>query len=356
MVTNMQKCKQLLEIIADFYRQNGRMLPWREDISPYKVWLSEIMLQQTRVEAVIPYFHRFLDTLPSLSALAEAEEETVLKLWEGLGYYSRARNLHRAAKEIIQTYDGHFPESYEQLLTLPGVGEYTAAAIGSICFGIPRAAVDGNVLRIYARVFEDERDILNAAVKKEITERLSAAFPKNRSADVTQGMMEIGQRFCLPNGAPLCDSCPLRSICQAAENGTALTLPHRTPKAKRKIEKKTVLILHIADEKEGKFVLHKRPAKGLLGGLWEFPNTDGTLSAEDALAFAHTLGVHADGAIAAEGGIHIFTHKEWHMSGYLIECTAWEEKNGFVLATSDEIKTVYPIASAFGVFKRQIEN
>ncbi len=351
----MDKCKQLFEIIADFYRKEGRSLPWRESTEPYRVWLSEIMLQQTRVEAVIPYFHRFLDALPSVKALAEAEEETVLKLWEGLGYYSRARNLHRAAKAVMTQHGGAFPETYEGLLSLPGVGEYTAAAVGSICFGLPRAAVDGNVLRIYARVFEDGRDILNTAVKKEITEKLSAVFPVGKEAgDVTQGFMEIGQRYCLPNGTPLCVDCPLKELCQAARNGTAASLPHRAAKSQRKAEEMTVLLLHLAGEGKGKFVLRKRPEKGLLGGLWEFPNTPGKLSAQEALAFAQNLGARADGAVAAEGGVHIFTHKEWHMSGYFIECTAFEEKSGFALATQDEIKTVYPIASAFGVFKGQI--
>ncbi len=351
----MDKCKQLFEIIADFYRKEGRSLPWRESTEPYRVWLSEIMLQQTRVEAVIPYFHRFLDALPTVRDLAEAEEETVLKLWEGLGYYSRARNLHRAAKEIARKHGGAFPESYEGLLSLPGVGEYTAAAVGSICFGLPRAAVDGNVLRIYTRLFEDGRDILNASVKREITESLSSVFPEGAHAgETTQGFMEIGQRFCLPNGAPLCEECPLSSICDAAKHGTQSEYPHRAPKAKRKTEEMTVLLLHIADGGRGRFVLRKRPKGGLLGGLWEFPNTEGTLSAHEALAFAQNLGAVADGAVEIPGGVHIFTHKEWHMSGYLIECTAFDKKDGFALATADEIKAVYPIASAFGVFKKQI--
>ncbi len=351
----MDKYKQFLEIIADFYRKEGRSLPWRESTEPYRVWLSEIMLQQTRVEAVIPYFHRFLDALPTVRDLAEAGEETVLKLWEGLGYYSRARNLHRAAKEIMETHGGAFPESYEGLLSLPGVGEYTAAAVGSICFGLPRAAVDGNVLRIYTRLFEDGRDILNASVKREITERLSSVFPEGaRAGETTQGFMEIGQRFCLPNGAPLCGTCPLSAICNAAKHSTQGAYPHRAPKVKRKTEKMTVLLLHVADGEGGRFVLHKRPKEGLLGGLWEFPNTEGALSAHEALAFAHSLGAAADGAIEIAGGVHIFTHKEWHMSGYLIECTAFEKKDGFALATQDEIKAVYPIASAFGVFKGQI--
>ena len=352
----MDKLKQVLETIAAFYRENGRTLPWREEISPYRVWLSEIMLQQTRVEAVIPYFYRFLDALPTVRALAEADEETVLKLWEGLGYYSRARNLRLAAQAIMEKHKGCFPESYEGLLSLPGVGEYTAAAIGSICFGLPRAAVDGNVLRIYARLFEDGRDILSASVKKEITESLSSVFPSGSEAgDVTQGFMEIGQRFCLPNGAPLCESCPLLSLCDAAKSGKQTEYPYRAPKAKRRIEQKTVLLLHMTDEGRGKFLLHKRPDKGLLAGLWEFPNTEGSLSPEEALAFAEGIGAKADGALEIKGGIHIFTHKEWHMSGYLLSCDAIEPMEGYALATEEDIRGIYPIASAFGVFKKYIE-
>lgn len=352
----MDKCKQLLEIIADFYRKDGRILPWRENTDPYRVWLSEIMLQQTRVEAVIPYFHRFLDTLPTVRDLAEAKEETVLKLWEGLGYYSRARNLHKAAKAVMTMHGGLFPSSYEGLLSLPGVGEYTAAAIGSICFGLPHAAVDGNLLRIYTRLFEDGRDILSASFKKEITETLSAVFPTGkRAGDVTQGFMEVGQRFCLPNGAPRCEGCPLSDICGARKNGTWDIYPHRTPKAKRKIEPLTVLLLHIADGEKGKLVLHKRPDRGLLAGLWEFPNEKGSLELHEALALAEELGAVADGAVKIPGGVHIFTHKEWHMSGYLIECTDFTLTEGFALASPEEIRSVYPIASAFGVFKNQIE-
>ena len=352
----MDKSKRLVAALAAFYRKEGRALPWRENTDPYRVWLSEIMLQQTRVEAVIPYFHRFLDALPTVKSLADAKEETVLKLWEGLGYYSRARNLHKAAKAVMEKHGGLFPPSYEGLLSLPGVGEYTAAAIGSICFGLPTAAVDGNLLRIYTRLFEDGRDILNAPFKKEITEALSAVFPTGKEAgEVTQGFMEVGQRFCLPNGAPLCEGCPLSELCGARKNGTWDIYPHRAPKAKRKIEPLTVLLIHIADGAKGKLVLHKRPDRGLLAGLWEFPNEGGVLEAHEALAFAKRLGAAADGAVKIRGGVHIFTHKEWHMSGYLIECTDFTLQDGFVLATPEEIRSVYPIASAFGVFKNQIE-
>jgi len=350
----MDKRKKLLSLIADYYRKEGRPLPWRESADPYRVWLSEIMLQQTRATAVIPYFHRFLDTLPNVKALAEAEEETVLKLWEGLGYYSRARNLHRAAQAVMEKHGGVFPDTYEELLALPGVGEYTAAAIGSICFGLPCAAVDGNVLRIFSRVFADARDITEASTKKDVAQKLSAVFPRGaEAAEVTQGMMEIGQCVCLPNGAPLCDACPLAAICTAKAEGKVSLFPVRAPKAPRRREDKTVLILHVADETpSGRFLLHKRADEGLLNHLWEFPNFEGTLSLDEAIKKAELIGGAPLAAVPTESAKHIFTHLEWHMTGVLIECKSFAVHDGFAAATADEIQTLYPIASAFRAFKK----
>lgn len=354
----MEKCKELLSIIAEFYKSHGRKLPWRENKDPYRVWLSEIMLQQTRVEAVIPYFHRFLSAFPDVHALAEASEQEVLKMWEGLGYYSRARNLHRAAKAIVEQHGGVFPARYEELLALPGVGEYTAAAVGSICFGLPRAAVDGNVLRIWARVFADSRPITDAAVKKEITATLSAAYPSGDAAEgATQGFMEIGQRFCLPNGTPLCAECPLRQICEANGKGECTSYPVRAAKATRKIQQKTVLLLHVAsaDVEKGYFLIRKRPENGLLGGLWEFPLFDGTLTEAQAFAAAESIGVHPIAVLQTAGGKHIFTHVEWHMTGMLLEC---EEiiPEGLTAASVSDLRDRYPIASAFRAFKEPILN
>jgi A/G-specific adenine glycosylase len=344
--------QEIFTKIADFYKKEGRALPWRRNNDPYRIWLSEIMLQQTRVEAVIPYYNRFLERFPTVRDLAECEEDALLKEWEGLGYYSRARNLHRAARTVCEQYGGVFPNSYEALLALPGVGEYTAGAIGSIAFGLPTAAVDGNVLRIYARLFADERDVTDARVKRDITKELCAVYPAGKVAgELTQGFMEIGQRFCLPNGAPLCRACPLFSLCRVGQDGGHESIPCRAPKKPRKILSKTVLLLHVTDGSGSRFLLRKRPKDGLLGGLWEFPNVDGTLTEEDAMRAAEQLGAQPIGALKTADAKHIFTHLEWHMTGMFVECLTVPEGESTRLASAEEIQSVYPIASAFRVFK-----
>ena len=350
----MNICKEMLEKIEIFYKKEGRALPWRRDRHPYHVWLSEIMLQQTRVEAVIPYYEKFLALFPTVFDLANAEEDALLKAWEGLGYYSRARNLHKAAKIIVSRHRGIFPDNYKEILSLPGVGEYTAAAIGSVCFGLPLAAVDGNVLRIYARVFADGRDITDAAVKKEVGRYLSQAFPAGDAAGhLTQGFMEIGQRFCTPNGAPHCTECPLCSICAVGKNGEYTRYPYRKPKKSRKQIKKTVLLLHIGDETGDAFLIRKRTSGGLLGGLWEFPSTDEELTPDMAMEHAKSLGVTPLAALPSVSGVHIFTHLEWHMQGILIECASGQI-GALTPANVEELRDRYPIASAFKVFKEFI--
>ncbi len=347
----MDKCKELLEKLADFYEKEGRYLPWRENTEAYRVWLSEIMLQQTRVEAVIPYFHRFLSLFPTVFDLASAPEDAVLKAWEGLGYYSRARNLHKAAKEIAQKHGGSFPKTYEELLSLSGVGEYTAAAIGSVCFGLPTAAVDGNVLRVYARVFADSREVTDGSVKKDIRARLNAHFPSGaRAGSVTQGFMEIGQRFCSPNGMPRCEGCPLADICSAHAEGKETLYPHRAQKKERRKIEKTVLLLHVASDYGSAFLIRKRDEGGLLGGLWEFPSADEPLSPEGAMEYARSLGLMPLAALPSVSGVHIFTHLEWHMTGVLIECGN-VLPDGFVAASAQDLREKYAIASAFGIFK-----
>ena len=349
MVIESKQLKAVLPLIADFYRKEGRPLPWRADREPYHVWLSEIMLQQTRVEAVIPYYHRFLDAFPTVESLAAADDDTLFKCWEGLGYYARARNLRRAAQAVVAL--GRFPEAYEGLLALPGVGEYTAGAIGSICFGLPTPAVDGNVLRVLARLFAIEEDVTSPAVKRAVREALADAYPVGGDAcAVTQGFMEVGQRFCLPNGAPHCDSCPLLPHCRVGREGGHERIPVRAPKKTRKIQKRTVLLLLSEGEDGSRFALRKRPSKGLLAGLWEFPSVEGSLSDTEAFALAKTLGFAPTGAVASVSGTHIFTHLEWHMDSYLLPVTG-EAADGFVFASPAEMTERFPIASAFRAFK-----
>ena len=254
--------------LLKWYDNNRRILPWREDPAPYRVWVSEIMLQQTRVEAVKPYFQRFMETLPDIAALAQAPEEVLLKLWEGLGYYNRVRNLQKAAIQIMEDYGGVMPDSYEELLKLKGIGSYTAGAVSSIAYGKPNPAVDGNVLRVIARVRKDERCISEDKVKKAVEKDLWEVIPTDRPGDFNQAMMEIGACVCIPNGAPHCEECPLQQICLANADGTQLQYPNKAKAKERTVEEKTILIIRDAELA----ALHKRPAKGLLAGMYEFPS------------------------------------------------------------------------------------
>ena len=300
-----------------WYDLNGRTLPWRSVVAPYRTWVSEIMLQQTRVGAVIPYFERFMEELPDVSALAAVSEERLLKLWEGLGYYSRARNLQRAAKIVVSDFGGALPQSYHALLSLPGIGEYTAAAIASINFSEPVAAVDGNLLRVAARVSGCGEDIMDAKVRRLFRQRLDAAIDANRPGAYNQAMMDLGATVCLPNGAPKCEICPARMMCEAYKNGLTEVLPVRAKKKARKIEERTVLLLF----QNGKAALRKRADTGLLASLWEFPSVLGNLDeAGVSLALAQ-MGLSAQTVEPMGSAKHIFTHIEWDMKGYFADVT-----------------------------------
>lgn len=298
-----------------WYRANARDLPWRHTQDPYRIWVSEIMLQQTRVAAVLGYYARFLEAFPSVEALADAPEEALMKLWEGLGYYSRARNLQKAAQQIADR--GGFPEDYAGLLALPGIGEYTASAIVSAAFGGREAAVDGNVLRTVTRMTDNHADITDPKTKKSIRRQVQAILPET-DADMrifNQAMMELGATVCVPNGPPKCLFCPARSICLGHLRGTAETLPVKAPKKARKHEDKTVFLLL----QDGKTALRKRPDTGLLAGLWEFPNVDGALDEAAAPLAVEAWGLTARAWIAKRNAKHIFSHVEWHMTGYTVE-------------------------------------
>lgn len=306
---------RLAALLLAWYDANARILPWRETATPYRVWISEIMLQQTRVEAVKPYFERFMNALPTIQDLAEIEEEALLKLWEGLGYYNRARNLQKTAKIVVKEYGGELPPSYEELLKLPGIGSYTAGAVSSIAYGIPVPAVDGNVLRVISRVMASREDILKPSVKKKMEEDLLAVMPQDRPGAFNQALMEIGAMVCVPNGTAKCEVCPLNQICRAKELGIVMELPKKTPKKSRKIEKKTVLVIRSGD----KVALRKRGKKGLLAGLYEFPNVEGHLSEQEALELVKKMSFSPIRIQKLEPSKHIFTHKEWHMVGYVVK-------------------------------------
>ena len=298
-----------------WYDLNGRTLPWRSVVTPYRTWVSEIMLQQTRVGAVIPYFEHFMEELPDVSALAAVSEERLLKLWEGLGYYSRARNLQKAAKIVVSDFGGELPRTCTLLKTLPGIGEYTAAAIASINFSEPVAAVDGNLLRVAARVSGCGEDIMDARVRKQFTAHLNDAIDANRPGAYNQAMMDLGATVCLPNGAPKCEICPARTVCEAYKNGLTEVLPVRAKKKSRRVEERTVLLLF----QGRKVALRKRPDTGLLAGLWEYPNLPESLDEAGALLALAQMGLSAESIAPAGSAKHIFTHIEWDMKGYFAE-------------------------------------
>ena len=398
-----------------WFSDNARILPWREDPTPYHVWLSEIMLQQTRVETVTNYYHRFLAALPDVGALAAAEEDVYLKLWEGLGYYSRVRNLHKAAVIVAgeEAADGGtiaddksatdgsaasgtpnpLPTTYKEWLALPGVGEYTAAAITSICYGEKRPAVDGNLLRIFARMTGYEKDILTGAAKKEaagwygeLMEVLPEAWPPDRAAEedrrqavmeksttageedrrqvvmekstaagaFNQALMDLGATVCVGNGAPRCEACPWRDACRAHAAGREQELPVRIGKTKKKEEQLTVFLIHY----RGKIILRKRPARGLLAGLYEFPNAPGHLSQKKAAAFLKEMGVGIVRIQKLPEAKHIFTHKIWQMTGYEVFADEWpgfeEQKPTLFLADPTELTDTWAVPSAFSDYKKYL--
>lgn len=329
--------------LLDWYDRNARILPWREDSSPYRVWISEIMLQQTRVEAAKPYFERFLAALPDLEALAAAPEEQLLKLWEGLGYYSRVRNLARCARILLAEYGGRFPASAEELRGLPGIGEYTAGAIASISFGLPEPAVDGNVLRVAARLTGYTGEVAQPRFRKEITERLRAVYPAGRCGDFTQSLMELGAVVCLPNGAPKCSLCPLAELCEGRLAGTAAEIPVRAPKKPRRVELRSVFLLCCGE----RVALRKRPPEGLLAGLWEFPSLAGAFEPSRQAELGIPPETPVRRVLSAR---HVFTHLEWEMQGYLVELP--QPPAGYQWVTREELEERISLPSAFRAFRR----
>ena len=335
--------KKLPELLLPWYETHKRDLPWRKDREPYHIWLSEIMLQQTRVEAVKGYYDRFLSTSPTIQALANADEALLLKLWEGLGYYSRVRNLQKAAKEIMSTYNGVFPRDYTSIRSLPGIGDYTAGAISSICFEEKTPAVDGNVLRVVTRLSDDHRCTDDVKFKRSITSDLREIYP-TEAGMFTQALMELGATVCIPNGEPLCHICPLGEICLARKEKTVSMLPVRAEKRQRKTEVKTVFLLTCGDE----IAIRKRPKQGLLAGLYEFPNLPGELSPEEIITAAETWGLQPEYLEKTVGRTHIFTHITWNMTGARLHCG--RKNDDFLWVSSAELRETYALPTAFRQF------
>ncbi len=329
--------------LLDWYPKNARELPWRQDREPYHIWLSEIMLQQTRVEAVKRYYIRFLTRCPTLASLAEAPPDVVHKLWEGLGYYSRVRNLQAAAVQIMEKYGGVFPRKYEQVLALPGIGAYTAGAICSIAFEQPTPAVDGNVLRVLSRLLAWDAPITREATKKEAALALAAVYPP-QAGMFTQSLMELGATVCLPTGAPSCPACPLQSLCRACAEGTWQRFPVRESRKPRRIEAHTVLVLRCGDQE----AVRKRPKNGLLAGLWEYPNVAGTLDARQALETAAQLDCEPTGLLMQLDRTHIFTHVQWNLRCYYIACGKMPPE--FTWVTKKQLREEIALPTAFRMF------
>ncbi len=335
----MRQLNQLPEPLLAWYGTNARVLPWRGDPTPYHVWVSEIMLQQTRVAAALGYYLRFMEALPDIAALAACPEEQLMKLWQGLGYYSRARNLQKTARIVADRYGGEFPRELSDILALPGIGAYTAGAIASIAFGQPVPAVDGNVLRVVSRLTADRREMGKLQVKREVASALKAVIPQDRPGDFNQALMDLGAMVCLPGG-PACGKCPAAGFCAGFQQGIAGELPVTPAKKARQVQERVVYLIF----REGKTALRRRPSKGLLAGLWEYPNEPAPWPCP----------VPGEVCFRAAGK-HIFTHIEWRMTAYSVAASTPALPPGWVWASKDDLERTYAVPSAFAAFREIVD-
>ena len=344
---------KIVQPLVDWYRENKRDLPWRHNPDAYRVWISEIMLQQTRVEAVKGYYDRFLKALPTVKDLAEAEEDKLLKLWEGLGYYNRVRNMQTAARTVVCEYEGKLPASYEELLSLKGIGNYTAGAIASIAYQIPVPAVDGNVLRVISRITEDRQDIMKQSVRRQIEESLLEIMPEDIPGDFNQALMELGAVVCVPNGSAHCEACPVSEYCFAYRHGTVEELPVKAPKKERILQNRTVLVIQDGE----KTAIQKRPEKGLLAGLYELPNLLGHLTREEVLDKVKNMQLEPLYIEKLPDAKHIFSHIEWRMTGYLIRVASLDTDRElpFIFAEKKQSEKQYAIPSAFRAYVKYMK-
>ena len=355
-VLKSPRLKECAPLLVEWFANNKRDLPWRRRMDAYRVWISEIMLQQTRVEAVKPYYDRFLKELPDVKALAKVPEDRLLKLWEGLGYYNRARNLKEAACQIMEEHGGVFPETYEDIRSLKGIGSYTAGAISSFAYGIPKPAVDGNVLRVVTRITADADDIAKAGTKTKIEAAVEEVIPKDHAGDFNQSLIELGALVCVPNGEPKCAECPVSCLCLAHAQGRETEYPVKKKAKGRRIEKRTILIFRDND----KTAIRKRPDTGLLAGMYEFPGREGHLKQAEVIEYAKEAGLMPVRVKRLGSAKHIFSHVEWHMIGYEIVVDELErqmKKSGgekgeadVIFAGLKELKEKYPMPSAFEAY------
>ena len=339
-----------------------RDLPWRDEPTPYHVWISEIMLQQTRAAVVRSYYLRFLEALPNVRALAAVDDDALMKLWQGLGYYSRARNLKRSAEVIVEKHDGQLPKDFDALLALPGIGRYTASAIASFAYGQPRPAVDGNFLRVAARVTANPIDIAKDTSKCALETALAPSYPSGRDAGLlNEAFMDLGATVCLPNGVPLCHACPALHLCLAHDRGTEQDYPVKTALKARRKERRTVLLLSCGEE----IAIRKRPARGLLAGLWEYPNLEGKLSKRAVRVLLEAEGFDVRNIVPLPPARHIFSHIEWELTGWAVTVADMNEPplraaedrtdapSALLWVRRDELAELYSIPAAFGYFTPQ---
>lgn len=351
-ILEQEQLKEIVQPIVSWYRENKRQLAWRENVSAYRVWVSEIMLQQTRVEAVKPFYERFLKELPTVKDLAETEEDKLLKLWEGLGYYNRVRNMQKAAVQVMEEFHGEFPKTYEEVLSLSGIGNYTAGAICSFAYGIPKPAVDGNVLRVISRVIASEEDIMKPAVRTKIEYMLDGVIPKDSASDFNQGLIELGALICTPKGMAKCEKCPLGSVCQAKKENKVEELPVKAKTKERRIENRTVFVFRDGEN----IAIRKRKSKGLLAGLYEFPNEEGHFTEDEVISYSKTKGLYPMRIKKLGEAKHVFSHVEWHMTGYAVHVDELEKscEKDMLFIHPEEIQKEYPIPSAFEYYTNQV--
>ena len=347
---NQALLQEAVPHLVSWYCENKKEYPWRLDATPYHVWVSEIMLQQTRIEAALEYYLRFTRELPSVKALAEVDDERLMKLWQGLGYYSRARNLKKAAIKVMEEHGGVLPDSAEALKKLPGIGDYTAGAIASIAYHKSEPAVDGNVLRVISRLIASPEDIMLPATKKNVTSLLRKVYPTGEEAALlTEGLMELGEQICIPNGEPRCAICPLAAYCRAYAEGKTAEIPLREVKKEKRKEEKTVLLLR---SQEGRYAIQKRGEKGLLANMWEFVTLDGRYAEGNVESYLTEQGFLVERIVHCGEAEHIFTHIVWKMQGFSV--TVANEVGDYLWKSREEIGLDFAIPSAYRYYLKQL--
>ena len=338
-VEDVMNEKNFTRSILSWYDAGHRDLPWRHTNDPYRIWVSEIMLQQTRAETVVSYYDRFLKKYPTVRDLADADEAELLKAWEGLGYYSRARSLQKAAKVIVSEHAGNLPASVESLKALPGIGDYTSGAIASIAFGIPAAAVDGNVERVICRYYAIEDEVGTPAVRRQVFDLAQALVPFDRPGAFANAMMEMGATLCTPRN-PACLLCPVRESCAGYAKGVAGQLPNKKKKKPQRVEKRAVLLIFCGDR-----VLIKKREEALLGGLYVFPDVLGENDPQKLCEYVKNLSIRCAYDARLGGAKHVFTHIIWEMEIHAMEAENMAEVPGGRWVTAKELSAL-PLPTA----------